>query len=94
MYILDPPFQLIDDISGDEFRKLVDLNMISYFLMAKVTILLTSQHIVFVLTKIIRADMLTKIVISYKSTVLISNWKARIMYCKTHLSPQMNESSG
>ena len=37
LYILDPPFQLIDDISGDEFRKLVDLNMISYFLLAKVT---------------------------------------------------------
>ena len=36
MSISDPPYQTIDDTSADDFRKLVDLNLIGYYLFAKV----------------------------------------------------------
>ena len=38
-FVSDPPMGKIDDVSADEFRKLLDLNFISYFLMAKVSII-------------------------------------------------------
>ena len=34
--VSDPPYQTIDDTSADDFRKLVDLNLIGYYLVAKV----------------------------------------------------------
>ena len=34
--IPDPPYQTIDDTSADDFRKQVDLNLIGYYLFAKV----------------------------------------------------------
>ena len=34
--VTDPPYQTIDDTSADDFRKLVDLNLIGYYLVAKV----------------------------------------------------------
>ena len=36
--ILDPPYQKIDDVSGEEFEKLLKLNVVSYFLVAKVCV--------------------------------------------------------
>ena len=36
--VTDPPYQTIDDTSADDFRKLVDLNLIGYYLVAKVFI--------------------------------------------------------
>ena len=36
MYIPDPPYQTIDDTSGDDFKKLIDLNLVGYYLVAKV----------------------------------------------------------
>ena len=35
-FVLDPPMGKIDEVSADDFRKLLDMNFISYFLMAKV----------------------------------------------------------
>ena len=32
----------IDEISGDDFRKLLDVNLVSYFLVAKVSDLITT----------------------------------------------------
>ena len=34
--VTDPPYQTIDDTSAEDFRKLVDLNLIGYYLVAKV----------------------------------------------------------
>ena len=36
MSIPDPPYQTIDNTSADDFRKQVDLNLIGYYLFAKV----------------------------------------------------------
>ena len=36
--VSDPPYQTIDDTSADDFRKLVDLNLIGYYIVAKVFI--------------------------------------------------------
>ena len=38
----DPPHTKIDDISSDDFRQLLDLNLVSYFLVAKV-----NDHIIY-----------------------------------------------
>lgn len=34
---LDPPKTAIDDITADDFRRLLDINLVSYFLFAKVS---------------------------------------------------------
>ena len=36
--ISDPPHKPIDDFSADDFRSLLDLNVVSYFLASKVTL--------------------------------------------------------
>ena len=38
-YISDPPYQRIDDVSGENFEKLLKLNIVSYFLVAKVCVI-------------------------------------------------------
>ena len=38
MLVIDPTPHTIDDITADEFRRLLDVNLLSYFLMSKVTV--------------------------------------------------------
>ena len=38
MLVIDPTPHTIDDITADEFRRLLDANLLSYFLMSKVTV--------------------------------------------------------
>lgn len=42
---LDPPKTAIDDITADDFRRLLDINLVSYFLFAKVSMLDVESNI-------------------------------------------------
>lgn len=42
VFVADPPYQTMDDITKEDFTKLFDLNVVGYFLISKVSLVILS----------------------------------------------------